>query len=98
MGVSLPPYTHLQDSSYIAYLPGPFSLQNMPQTNSIGNQQEKNGLVYKHSHLHPYTNKSFKIFILYSVLCGASGFCCWNLGFSGFNFVFLLLSVWFGFC
>lgn len=37
-------------------------------------------------------------FLFYMVFCVASGFCCWNLGFSGFNFVFLLLSVWFGFC
>ena len=38
-------------------------------------------------------------FLFYNMLlCGASGFCCRNWGLSDFDFVFLLLSVWFGFC
>lgn len=40
-----------------------FFSPNTPQTKSVGNQQEKNVLAYKH--LHVYTNNSFWIFILY---------------------------------
>lgn len=32
--------------------PSTFFLQNIPQTNTIGNKQNKNVLIYKHLYLH----------------------------------------------